>query len=146
MSDGDALNSINQLGVQSQVNPQKSPPHSNSSVDDGYLSEGGASFYARKIQTRIALEKQKTAEEQRKKLEEVYDKAVTRRPLPGLPDVLGGPAGDKMATGSGQIYRVVGGRKHVAKSEAGMQTDSGMKQSVQQHYDWKEVKKTCEIP
>ena len=27
--------------------------------DDGYLSEGGASLYARKIQTRIAIEKQK---------------------------------------------------------------------------------------
>jgi hypothetical protein len=36
--------------------------------EDGYYSEGGSSFYARKIQTRIALEKQKTAEEQRKKL------------------------------------------------------------------------------
>ena len=35
--------------------------------EDGYLSEGGASFYARKIQNRIAIEKQKAAEEQRKK-------------------------------------------------------------------------------
>ncbi len=143
MSDGDALgiNPGNQLGQ----NSQKSPPHSNSSVDDGYLSEGGASFYARKIQTRIALEKQKTAEEQRKKLDEVYDKA-TRRPLPGLPDVLSGGNSDKMqmptgAGSGGQIYRVVGGRKHVQKSEAGMQTEAGagLKQSVQDHYDWKEV-------
>ena len=36
--------------------------------EDGYYSEGGSSFYARKIQSRIAMEKQKTAEEQRKKL------------------------------------------------------------------------------
>ena len=36
--------------------------------EDGYYSEGGSSVYARKIQTRIALEKQKTAEEQRRKL------------------------------------------------------------------------------
>ena len=55
--------------------------------EDGYLSEGGASFYARKIQTRIAIEKQKAAEEQRKKLGEVYESK--RRPLPGLPDILG---------------------------------------------------------
>ena len=53
------------------------------------MSEGGASFYARKIQTRIAMEKQKAAEEQRQKL--------NGRPLPGLPDVLSSK--DKM-TGS----------------------------------------------
>ena len=58
-----------------------------------------------------------------------------------------------------QIYRVVGGRKHVQKSEAGtglagMQTESNntastasaasggsnsIKQPVQEHYDWKQV-------
>ena len=47
--------------------------------DDGYLSEGGASFYAKKIQSRIALEKQKAVEEQNRKLDEVANK----RPLPG---------------------------------------------------------------
>jgi hypothetical protein len=40
--------------------------------EDGYYSEGGSSFYARKIQSRIALEKQKTAEEQRKKLASLF--------------------------------------------------------------------------
>ena len=82
MSDGDALN------LKTSPNPyQPNSPPSQSSIDDGYLSEGGASFYARKIQSRIALEKQKTAEEQARKFEEVYDRA--KRPLPGLPDVLG---------------------------------------------------------
>ncbi len=47
------------------------------SADDGYLSEGGASFYAKKIQSRIALEKQKTVEEQNRNLE------ANKRPLPG---------------------------------------------------------------
>ena len=78
----------------------------------------------------------------------------------GLPDVLGavtngtsdGP-GSKMYgnTNANQIYRVVGGRKHVQKSEAGMQTDTAsaasaspgnsnsIKQPVQEHYDWKQV-------
>ena len=108
------------------------------------MSEGGASFYARKIQSRIALEKQKTAEEQARKFEEVYDRtAASKRPLPGLPDVLGGNE-PKMNSNNGggdsgnPIYRVVGGRKHVQKSEAAMQTDT-IKQSVQDHYDWKQV-------
>ena len=40
------------------------PPHrlmssGTTGNEDGYLSEGGASLYARKIQTRIAIEKQK---------------------------------------------------------------------------------------
>lgn len=102
-----------------------SPPQSHSSIDDGYLSEGGASFYAKKIQNRIALEKQKEVEEQNRKLS-------------GLPDFLGGSsAADKM---NNQIYRVVGGRKHVQKSEMGMQTESNsIKQPVQDHYDWKQV-------
>ena len=56
-----------------------SPPVSQCSADDGYLSEGGASFYEKKIQSRIALEKQKTVEEQNRKLDEVANK----RPLPG---------------------------------------------------------------
>ena len=46
----------------------------------------------------------------------------------------GSPGGDS----SNPIYRVVGGRKHVQKSEAAMQTDT-IKQSVQDHYDWKQV-------
>ena len=73
--------------------------------DDGYLSEGGASFYARKIQSRIALEKQKTAEEQRRKFSEPAKGGA--RPLPGLPDVLGGKDdkdGDKDMAENG-IYR-----------------------------------------
>ena len=65
-------------------------------MDDGYLSEGGASLYARKIQTRIAIEKQKAAEEQRLKLGETSNAGVNPmgvyggspahrgRPLPGL--------------------------------------------------------------
>ena len=132
MSDGDALN------VKTSPNPyQPNSPPSQSSIDDGYLSEGGASFYARKIQSRIALEKQKTAEEQARKFEEVYDRA--KRPLPGLPDVLGNETKMNGSGDSNPIYRVVGGRKHVQKSEAAMQTDV-IKQSVQDHYDWKQVR------
>ena len=113
MSDGDALNlksspCINQYyphhhhhhGHQQHL--PNSPP-SQSSIDDGYLSEGGASFYARKIQSRIALEKQKTAEEQARKFEEVYDRAASKRPLPGLPDVLGGNE-PKMNSNSGSSH------------------------------------------
>ena len=141
MSDSDAFHLKSSPTSQYHVTPhsgnysQNSPP-SNSSIDDGYLSEGGASFYAKKIQNRIALEKQKTVEEQNRKLDE-----VSKRPLPGLPDVLGANSPEKM--NNGQIYRVVGGRKHVQKSEAGMQTESNnsanIKQSVQEHYDWKQV-------
>ena len=133
MSDGDAFNHKS-LSPNSQHYQAHSPP-SQSSIDDGYLSEGGASFYAKKIQNRIAIEKQKTVEEQNRKLEEFSSK----RPLPGLPDVLG----NSEMTGGGNsnpIYRVVGGRNK-PKSEAGMQTESNMtiKQSVQEHYDWKQV-------
>ena len=138
MSDGDALN----LKTSPNQYQPNSPP-SQSSIDDGYLSEGGASFYARKIQTRIALEKQKAAEEQARKFEEVYDRAkLSTRPLPGLPDVLGndGKMNGSGAGDSSPIYRVVGGRKNVQKSEIAMQTDV-IKQSVQDHYDWKQVKK-----
>ena len=133
MSDGDAFNHKS-LSPNSPHYQAHSPP-SQSSIDDGYLSEGGASFYAKKIQNRIAIEKQKTVEEQNRKLEEFSSK----RPLPGLPDVLG----NSEMTGGGNsnpIYRVVGGRNK-PKSEAGMQTESNMtiKQSVQEHYDWKQV-------
>ena len=88
--------------------------------------------------------------------------------VPGLPDVLGAVTGNGSSDNTGkmynngnanQIYRVVGGRKHVQKSEAGtglagMQTESNntasaasaasggsnsIKQPVQEHYDWKQV-------
>ena len=58
--------------------------------------------------------------------------------MAGWADVLGGESSKMMTTN--QIYRVVGGRKHVEKSEAAMQTESNsIKQSVQEHYDWKQV-------
>ena len=90
-------------------------------------------------------------------------------PVLGLPDVLGAVNGNGSSDNPGkmynngnanQIYRVVGGRKHVQKSEAGtglagMQTESNntastasaasgggsnsIKQPVQEHYDWKQV-------
>ena len=67
--------------------------------DDGYLSEGGASFYARKIQSRIALEKQKEVEEQRNRLllgggggGGQQGRAATGAGG-GLPEVLGGAGG-----------------------------------------------------
>ena len=136
MSDGDAFNHKS-LSPSSHYQPH-SPP-SQSSIDDGYLSEGGASFYAKKIQHRIAIEKQKTVEEQNRKLEEFSSK----RPLPGLPDVLGSTSNTTDMT-QNQIYRVVGGRNK-PKSEAGMQTESNIiKQSVQEHYDWKQVCVTVE--
>ena len=74
-----------------------------------------------------------------------------RRPLPGLPDVLAASSNkDDDVTnktkdpsepaGPQTIYRVVGGRKHVQKSEASMQTEpSSLKQPVEQHYDWKKA-------
>ena len=134
MSDGDAFNHKS-LSPNSQHYQAHSPP-SQSSIDDGYLSEGGASFYAKKIQNRIAIEKQKTVEEQNRKLEEFSSK----RPLPGLPDVLGNSEMRGEGNNANPIYRVVGGRNK-PKSEAGMQTESNMtiKQSVQEHYDWKQV-------
>lgn len=129
MSDGDAFNlKSNQGGAYQQIQGANSPP-SQSSIDDGYLSEGGASFYARKIQSRIALEKQKTVEEQNRKLRQA------------LPEVLGSNSESMSNQNNSQIYRVVGGRKHVPKSEMGMQTDH-IKQPLQDHYDWKQVSST----
>ena len=99
MSDGEALQKYYQPQSTASTfisgNPircsgaSSSDRNSGNISEDGYLSEGGASFYARKIQTRIAIEKQKAAEEQRKKLGDVYESK--RRPLPGLPDILGQP-------------------------------------------------------
>ena len=114
-------------------------------VDDGYLSEGGASLYARKIQTRIAIEKQKAAEEQRLKHGDLA--GPRSRPLPGLPDVLG--SGDKIpicksssasnvVNSPAAVYRVVGGRK-VQKNDSGIQTDDSFKQPMVKHYDWKQA-------
>ena len=76
------------------------------------------------------------------------NKAKMRRPLPGLPDVLAASnnddkAKDVAADQSPQtIYRVVGGRKHVQKSEASMQTEPSLakqQQPVEQPYDWKKA-------
>ena len=64
--------------------------------DDGYLSEGGASFYARKIQSRIAMEKQKEVEEQRNKLRLGGGSGSQQQQQGrggGLPEVLGGAGG-----------------------------------------------------
>ena len=65
--------------------------------DDGYLSEGGASFYARKIQSRIALEKQKEVEEQRNRLllggGGQQGRGGAGGGGGGLPEVLGGAGG-----------------------------------------------------
>jgi hypothetical protein len=76
--------------------------------------------------------------------EEAFEnKSKMRRPLPGLPDVLAASNKDDAKSkpdpeAPQAIYRVVGGRKHVQKSEAAMQTDtSAVKQPAEQHYDWK---------
>ena len=94
LSDGDA--SFFRTGKNTATSPGSAV------LDDGYLSEGGASFYARKIQTRIAIEKQKAAEEQRQKLEQATS---NRRPLPGLPEVLGQQQTADMNGGNNSIYR-----------------------------------------
>ena len=61
------------------------------------MSEGGASFYARKIQSRIALEKQKEVEEQRNRLLLGNGGGgggqQGRGATGGLPEVLGGAGG-----------------------------------------------------
>ena len=74
------------------------------------------------------------------------NKAKMRRPLPGLPDVLAASNNDDKAKDASDqspqtIYRVVGGRKHVQKSEASMQTEPSLVklQSVEQPYDWKKA-------
>ena len=59
------------------------------------MSEGGASFYARKIQSRIALEKQKEVEEQRNRL--ILGGQQGRG---GLPEVLGGAGGSQRGEGA----------------------------------------------
>ena len=64
--------------------------------------------------------------------DEVFEnKAKVRRPLPGLPDVLAASNNDDKAKDAADqspqtIYRVVGGRKHVQKSEASMQTEPSL--------------------
>ena len=93
--------------------------------ETGYMSEGGASIYARRIQSRIAMEKQKEVDR-------------TCRPLPGLPDILGQ---------DNQVYRVVGGRnKFVQKSDTSIQTETvsalnnGQTVTNQQNLvDWKQA-------
>ena len=81
--------------------------------------------------------------------EEAFEnKSKMRRPLPGLPDVLAASSNkdepakeaEPVSQPPQTIYRVVGGRKHVQKSEASMQTEpSSQKQSVEQPYDWKKA-------
>ena len=72
--------------------------------DDGYLSEGGASFYARKIQSRIAMEKQKEVEEQRNKLRLGGGSGGQQQQQQqgrggGLPEVLGGAGAGGLQNG-----------------------------------------------
>jgi hypothetical protein len=81
--------------------------------------------------------------------EEAFEnKSKMRRPLPGLPDVLAASTNkdDDRSKEADQpqpsqtIYRVIGGRKHVQKSEASMQTEPSLiKQPMEQHYDWKKA-------
>jgi hypothetical protein len=84
------------------------------------------------------------------KQEEAFEnKTKMRRPLPGLPDVLAASSNkdepakeaEPVSQPPQTIYRVVGGRKHVQKSEASMQTEPSTqnKQSVEQPYDWKKA-------
>ena len=97
-------------------------------VDDGYNSEGGAQFYNRKVQQRLAYEQQRSAAEaeHRKYLEmsgklqsscqhggEQRNGRHSTPPHQPLPQVLQ-RQGESKST-----YKVVGGRKNVKKADSG---------------------------
>ena len=80
-------------------------------LTDGYTSEGGADFYSRRVEQRLAYEKQRAeAETQHKLYLELSGKAAADDC-----DSVTGVAG-----GASQVYKVVGGRRNVPKSDSGM--------------------------
>ena len=96
-------------------------------AEDGYRSEGGAEFYSRKVEQRLAYERERAQAEQqhRRFLEGKGAGKLPEGRAAGkggegrcvgkhqpLPQVLG--AGD-----SNQVYKVVGGRRNVAKADSG---------------------------
>ena len=97
-------------------------------ADDGYTSEGGAQFYNRKAQQRLAYEQQRSAAEaEHKKYLEMSGKLPSGSQQRGdqrngrhstpphqpLPQVLSRQGETK------PTYKVVGGRKNVKKADSG---------------------------
>jgi len=88
-------------------------------VEDGYASEGGAEIYAKRFEQRAAYERQREEAELRHKQ---YLEMAGSKHQP-LPQVLGRQGAAQWNQGPEQVYKVVGGRRNVQKSDSGMQTD-----------------------
>ena len=92
-----------------------------SKAEDGYASEGGADIYAKRFEQRAAYERQREEAEQRHRQ---YLELAAGKHQP-LPQVLGrqaGPGG--WSQGPEQVYKVVGARRNVQKSDSGISNDS----------------------
>ena len=80
-----------------------------SKTEDGYTSEGGADFYSRRAEQRLAYEKQRAeAESQHKLYLELTGKGGSDA---AVAEVNG--------RSTEQVYKVVGGRRNVPKSDSG---------------------------
>ena len=76
-------------------------------AEDGYRSEGGSEYYSRKLEQRLAYERERAeAEQQHRRFLEGKGK---HQPLP---QVLG-------AVDTNQVYKVVGARRNVSKADSG---------------------------
>lgn len=113
MSDSDVIRNRNKIdsGYVSEGGAEFLRRGARNKSEDGYTSEGGADFYSRRVEQRLAYEKQRAeAESQHKLYLELTGKAdgVDRM----APQAVNG-------RGPEQVYKVVGARRNVPKSDSG---------------------------
>ena len=83
--------------------------------EDGYTSEGGIDFYSRKVEQRLAYEKQRAEAESQHKL---YLELTGKNGYRGMGAATeSGTRG--VAAPTQQVYKVVGARRNVPKSDSG---------------------------
>ena len=87
-------------------------------AEDGYASEGGAEFYHKKIEQRMAYERQR--EDAEKRYLEQASRSGKHQPLPQVLGRQGAQQGGEYTLGRAeQVYKVVGGRRNVEKADLG---------------------------
>ena len=87
-------------------------------AEDGYASEGGAEFYNKKIEQRMAYERQR--EDAEKAYLEMAGRSGKHKPLPQVLGRQGSVHGGDQGFGQvEQVYKVVGGRRNVEKADSG---------------------------
>ena len=101
-------------------------------MEDGYASEGGAEIYAKRFEQRAAYERQREEAELRHKQ---YLEMAGSKHQP-LPQVLGRQGAAQWNQGPEQVYKVVGGRRNVQKSDSGKKVDWGEKCGRSNIYIW----------